>query len=469
LSNRLWHYFLLLAIGNCLSCGQVAPPRRGAQSGTDGSPGISTATKGARPPRLVGPESRPTSGNQYGTEIHSAHYDIYVDDLDIYVEELNSSTIDTLLEKLYTSLACFFRAEPHERLHVKIFSNQEHYSHAIAGFSPFKRGEADGMYYPADRIAYVLMDPGEPYNARNLLLHECVHQFHLLSRTQNRPPQSAYYIEGLAEHFAMHRWDWGCAEIGKIPTIAGGVDEPAEALKAFLARREPSIRSLAVHGGPIGYDDYANAWGLVGFLSERYPDAYLKWSNALDHLAEPPAAWDTAFGAIADARLSTEYVEWLKAHQEPWTAAEGAWEANNDGTLTGTASDTVIAIAVPKRNVASLSASVERHDHTSSAGLVIGYQSIDHMKLIQVLPDGNVWIYTLKDTKWVSDSDSPVAQIREPKTFTMRAQKQGTRVKVFIDGTEFATLNVPEQSACGFAVTDGTVSFHASFDGIAKP
>lgn len=463
LPDKLRCFVLVLAIGNHLSCADPAqvggvrrPEWRRTRVSSSGTSGI--ALRGVIVP--VGPATGPAFATALGTEIHSAHYDVYVDDVDIYVEELNSSTVATLLEKLYATLACVLRSEPHERLRVKIFSNEERFSQALAGFSSFKRDEFKGIYNPTDHTAYILITPSEPYDGRGILLHECTHQFHFLSRTRNNPPRSAYYVEGLAEHFAMHHWNWGSAEVGTVPTIAGEYDEPEEALRMFLSRRPRSLRLMAIRDQPIGYNDYPEAWGLVSFLMDKHPAAYLKWANALDQLAEPVTAWDSAFGTVSDERIATEYVDWLKAHQEPWTTVVEAWEANDGDTLTGTASDTSMAIAVPKRNVASLSALVERCGHASHSGLVVGYQSIDHFKLIEISPDGSVWLFTLAGTKWITDPQQPVALVREARTFTVEAQKQGAWVKVLLNGTLVATVNVPERSNCGFEVRSGTASFH---------
>jgi hypothetical protein len=129
-------------------------------------------------------------------------------------------------------------------------------------------------------------------------------------------------------------------------------------------------------------------------------------------------------------------------------------------TLTGTATDASMALAVPEQSVTSLSCSVEGYGGTFTAGIVVGFQSYNRFKLIEVSSDGSVWIYTDAGSKWITDPQGPAAHVREPRTFTLEARKQGAWVKVLINGTLLATLNVPEQSNCGLAVTEGTASFH---------
>jgi hypothetical protein len=165
------------------------------------------------------------------TERKTAHYDVYLDG----GNASDADAIADLAERQYDVLAQFFGRAPDERLVLRVFSSQERYAAVIKALSlpdaesPLDRTSGScGVYNPADKAAYAA-EPCGPYCTRENILHECVHQFHFLATCSNAAPKSQYYVEGLAEHFAVHQWDGSSAALGRVPKIAAR-DDPGQAL-----------------------------------------------------------------------------------------------------------------------------------------------------------------------------------------------------------------------------------------------
>ena len=114
-----------------------------------------------------------------GVELHTAHYDLYT-------ECPNPQETATILEQFYDQLQKFFGKAPTERLRVKYFSDKDSYIADLKAAKISANPPPRGEYSFITHASYIL-EQSSTVESRNILLHECTHQFHCLSMTGNSP------------------------------------------------------------------------------------------------------------------------------------------------------------------------------------------------------------------------------------------------------------------------------------------
>lgn len=169
-----------------------------------------------------------------------------------------------LAEALYTQLATYHGKTPpaRKRLEVRFWRTKQAYlAGATADGIPAGVLNAGGYYAPSTKRAYFWRQPSF-YTTRHLFLHELTHQFQYLSVLGgSRRPGQAWYLEGVAEEFAYHRWDGEHLVTGLSDIIC-------------LEKRIPNVKQRAREGtfdlaaviegrGTFDRGDY---WGVVHFL-----------------------------------------------------------------------------------------------------------------------------------------------------------------------------------------------------------
>jgi hypothetical protein len=388
------------------------------------------------------------------TSLRTEHYDLTVEE-----NPLVAAEVGELCEALYAELKQFFKAEPRERLNVQIFATRQGYLAALPPNVRRINPNCEGQYRSSTKCVYLPCGFG-PGDTRWIIRHECTHQFHSLARTENLGPSSAYYAEGLAEHFAIPRPNGGLAANAAIPVIAMR-DCPGEALQDFDTRHRGSFHALATDPTAPTFEPgtfYGAAWGLVSFLVSEHPQEYSTWSASLDSRAEPGSVFDNAFHRFTDEVLSREYRQWLEKRQERWFVPNaGDWE-NKDNALRAISPDIGLTMALSKDKSGSLSASVSTASDKVAAGVVFDYTSLDHYEVVQVFSEGIIGIWGYTDKKYVMIGKADTLA-RSARKFDISVVKSGRSVKIYVDGIQVAERKVSEESKVGLLVEHGAAVF----------
>src|SRR4051812_6906807 len=130
-----------------------------------------------------------------GKEVRTEHYDLYADGVD-------ADDVGRMLEQFHGQMSAAFGRAPEGRLRVELYADKAGFDRALKADD---QGSVDagGDYARETKKAYLYVQPSE-YYPRQLILHECTHQFHFLAATHNKAPKAEWYIEGLAEYYGMH-------------------------------------------------------------------------------------------------------------------------------------------------------------------------------------------------------------------------------------------------------------------------
>ncbi len=256
-----------------------------------------------------------------------------------------------LVEQLHVHLQQFFGRRPEGPLPVWILPDRRTFSAALAADrQPVADG--GGYYAPENRTVYLFVQPSS-YYTRQLLLHEATHQFHFLAATENRTPKAAWYVEGLADYFAMHGWDGKRLQCGRVPAVSLE-DYPAAALAAIESHDAPASWLERVIDGnePLSRPV---SWALVHFLIGRDRKAFGRLAARLDRGDSPLADFQDTIGPVT-GELARAFHRWVAAHQQPWSVVWTQWRQSGD-TLEGT-SETV-GLLVHKRPLDRLELTIE--------------------------------------------------------------------------------------------------------------
>lgn len=354
-----------------------------------------------------------------GVSVHTAHYDVYA-------ERVDAGEVGRMLEAQHVALTAFFGRAPEGRLAVGIYGDAERFRAALLADHQ-AAVQAGGYYAPGTRKAYLFVQPSE-YYTRQLTLHECAHQFHFLVATGNTSPSLFLYSEGLAEQLGMHDWDGQRLRVGVIPAVSLE-DYPAQAAAHFTGRLGRNLRGMV--RGEVE-TERPEAWAVVHFLLERYPERYRVWANALNHHASPGRAADLAFeSALASTspaaatkasegssgvtgsgwdwvKVAEEFSRWLAVHQQPWEISTVSWQERGD-SIEGWSANNTVAIAFPKRQPTRGWTVDCQADHGNAMyGLVVNHRSAEEYELLQVLPAGagrEVRLLRRTGGKWVSEGE----------------------------------------------------------------
>lgn len=383
-------------------------------------------------------------------DLRTPHYDLYL-------EGWHDDEVGAILEQAYEAMTRFFGAEPRERLQVKILSSQDRYRAALAadGLLEDRNRDASGTYALKNRTVYMWVQRN-PEVARSTLLHECAHQFHYLTCTGNTRPRSSWYVEGVAEYFAMHRWDGKALEIAKNPDI-GARDWPALALRNFAEKRGANLRAIAGSTDPVLPDQYAVAWSLITFLRQEDEFLFRQWRRLLDKGEEPKQAWDLTFDKKG-SRLNSKYIEWLERQQRPWDRVFGTWQRIGP-LIEAKARAERLAVAVQKHAKQELTATAELRDQQTSAGVVVAFRSDDDYMVVMADSNGSVAVDTIRDGKVVlTHWKGFQKEVMEKKSFNISATATKTGWVVTVNGVEIATIPEPGGKV-GLVAHNGTVWF----------
>ena len=344
----------------------------------------------------------------------------------------DAEVVGRMLEGLHGQLADFFGRRPEGRLEVEILATAEAYQEALRR-DGLKYVGGGGYYAPGTKKVYLFPQPSE-YFTRQLILHEAAHQFHFLVATGNSAPRSAWYVEGLAEYFAMHNFDGHSLKTGVVPAITLE-DYPAKAIAAMEDRDWDLKRMISgdvKSGRPL-------AWSLVHFLVHSRPAEFKRLAARLDRNEEPLAAWEAGLGRITP-EFTAQYRQWVEQHTQPWSVVWTAWQAAAD-RIEG--DSRVVGICVLKETPRRLQAEMELVDGRLKAGLVFGYRSPRNFYMLQAFSHGWVWIVRRVDDQWQTLVSEAVPKPNDRNLLAL--SRDESRLTLSVNGRKLRTLEAPGQ------------------------
>jgi len=256
------------------------------------------------------------------------------------------------------------------------------------------RIDGGGYYGPENRTAYLFTQPSA-YFTRHLLLHEAVHQFHFLVATGNRKPKASWYTEGLADYFAMHRWDGNRLECGVIPAVSLE-DYPAAALAEIDALEAPATDLAKLIAGEVQVSR-PMSWALVHFLIHHDSKAFEQLASRLDAGDDAEPAFRTTFGPITP-ELAHAFREWIATHQQPWSIVWIGWQ--QWGHMLEGHAETTVGLIIHKQPPDRFAFTLHPSDAPWKAGGVFGYAGEDDFYLLQLTSTGRVQVLRRLESRW---------------------------------------------------------------------
>lgn len=366
---------------------------------------------------------------------------------DLRVETLDADEVGRLLEALHRHLAAFFGRAPQEKLRVEIYASRQRFQAALQADRQ-RPVEAGGYYAPGTKKAYLWVQPSD-YYTRQLLLHECTHQFHFLVAAANRSPKLDLYTEGLAEYFGMHNWDGQELKVGAVPTLSLE-DYPRKALDHFQNTHQRDLQGMLTGQRASARPE---AWGLVHFLINVHPAAFRAWAARLDQQTPPADAWPQAL-APSFSSLAQDYERWLQTHQQPWQIHFVAWQQWG-GAIEGKTRNQAVGITLLKSTPRTLSVQLEPAEKSMRAGLVFGYQSPQDYCLFQLTSARKLMVIRRHEGQWHVDEtwDAPPALGGDVLSLNIAE----SAVVLRANGRTLGTL--PATGQVGLHIQEGRVRF----------
>jgi hypothetical protein len=372
------------------------------------------------------------------SELRTEHYDIHVEGLDV-------ADVGRMLEQLHAQLKTYFGKAPEERLSVGVYATQERWAAALQADRQAVPVGAGGYYAPFTHKAYLWVQPSA-YFTRQVLLHECTHQFHWLVATGNLAPSALWYTEGIAEYFGMHNWDGKTLQTCVIPALTLE-DYPAAAMRNFEAEGTDLRQLFAYAGRP-------ESWALVHFLIDEHGDQFRRLAHRLDRQDNFADAWKEVFGGDAStARLSGELHEWIKAHAQPWHIVWVSWQQR--GADLQSEADTS-SMTILKETPKTLTVEVEPQAAIGAAGLVFGYRSVQDFYMLQLRPGNKVNVVRRQDGAWVQVSTGDLQPGKDRSVLSVSQDDKSTTL--WANGKKVGTI--PAVGQVGLTAESSRALFH---------
>lgn len=302
--------------------------------------------------------------------------------LSLAVDAEEAAQVARMAEAAYDAMAAYFGAEPAVgTLKAGWYADFAAFQAAVQADGT-TAPNSGGYYWPPSQTAYMYTQPTR-YYSRVLFLHELVHQFHFLARTENEGRDS-WYIEGVAEYLSRHDWDGRCLRLGRLPMLTWE-DLPAQALSEGT-----------YDFGGSGDLSRPWAWATYKHLQEEEAEAFDAFRAAYD---EDPSASLSSFVDVPAVVAAVE--EGLPTAQEPMRPIFLDWIHITEGVVLGEAP--YFSMAVAKAGE-TFSAS---HDFPAGyAGVVAAYEDSSNYSAWLVGPDG-LWTFVSLEGKalwWYMDA-----------------------------------------------------------------
>lgn len=321
-----------------------------------------------------------------GPTVHeSAHYRLEVNgDIGDAADYL------TLAEALYGQLAQYHGATPPARrtLEIRFWQTREAYLEGGQA-DGLTRGELDagGYYATKTQRAYFWRQPSA-YATRHLFLHELTHQFQYLAVLGgSQRPGQAWYLEGIAEEFAYHRWDGvtlqtGCSDVVCLERRIVDVKARAAAGTFDLA---------AIIEGRSQFDR-ADFWGALHFLRHGAdPGTQRLWKGLERKLWKGAGNAVVVRELLSGARgpaLAAAARAWVAAVPHTWAIDWVEWDMRGDALRGWSQTQALLRTHASYGGAAWIEATIE--PGTGRAALGVGQQKGPDFTGLALEADGTV-------------------------------------------------------------------------------
>jgi hypothetical protein len=403
----------------------------------------------------------------------SEHYEFQCPDIakcdaplaDVVISSVGSAQAGTvLLEAAYKNYTAFFGAQPKlkkdEKLRVRLHATDAEWREALKK-EDAGAPEAGGFYWPPAKSASLFIQPSALYT-RTLLLHEAMHQFHLIARANNNHIEPAWYVEGLAEYVARHTWDGKTLKNCALQPLS--LEEYWAKASERVSAKDFSLAKLA----DTGTGEDRPVWmALVAYLCEADGGKLRKKFDALGKQFESGNHAGGLFRThIGDpAAMQPEFVKWVASHQEPWTQVWNEWEGTGEGTFFGhagvvsacrfkaDAKEITATLVIPKRDDM-----LAKPDGNWRGGLLLGYSGGEEYTVALINQIGRIVIQRRHDGKWDTLYDDNPPPKEAENTYVFRAMRKDGKVRLSVDGRDIGEWAV-EGAKFGLALDNCKLNF----------
>lgn len=380
--------------------------------------------------------------------IVTAHYSLLADTSPARAKELAA-----VLEAAWPEYAKFFGATPklgkNEHLPVRFCATRASFEAALRVDHQYVP-KSGGYYAPGNRTAYLWRQPTSYYTCC-LLLHECAHQFHFLSRTGNHALGIEWYVEGTAEYLARHQWDGKHLTLGVRPLIS---------LKDYAKTALAELDSGAdlTPAGKTGVLSRPLAWALYRFLeTKRNRRRFQRLKDIWDRGVGKPSDLFRVFGHPKG--LTKKLHAWLESEQTPWCQVFNQWEEIAPDRIRGVAGPWITSFCRLKGEAVSLDAKLEIPSTTSfTGGLLLAFRGNDDYTVALVLSGKRILVNRRKDGKWTTLLSAACPGPAKQGLLALAARWEGAKVHFFVEGKEIGAFALSGRTL-GLALQGGTATY----------
>jgi len=390
-------------------------------------------------------DSTPTvTTNGIYQDVETAHYR-----MSLAVTPERATELGRFAEAAYAAMADRFGAEPSDLpLEVNLYPDVASFESAIRADGLTPPSGAGGYYHPDSKKAYVLVAPTQYYED-TILLHEMLHQFHYLSRTDNQNVPS-WYAEGVAEAWSRHDWDLECLRLGRIPLLTQE-DAYAQARDELTSGLDlPAILTESITPSrPVGMAIYQH-------LDRTYPEDFSDFRDAMDaHTDDPLGDFEAIFGD-ADA-IAEDIAGSIDAYQEPMTPVYLEWIHRTPHTVSSLFVNGVSSLARVKNPPDVFEVDVHAGTGNWTGGVLLSWDGYDDYTAAYASSDGNVSIFEVIDgnVSWFDIGETPAL---DGGKLSWTLTHSGTDATFEINGAPFVQP-IAQTPSAGLSVYDSDLLF----------
>lgn len=380
------------------------------------------------------------------------HYRLFVQG-----DEAQADKFAAILEQCWTAFRDFFKSEPvlkeGERLTIRVYKSLAEWEQGTLDDRAAAPARAAPAWYCArTQTAYVHELPSE-YNTRAILIYAACLQFHGLAKYKNLDLDWAWYLHGIAESFSVHAWDGTRLELARHPKICM-TDYPGLALKVLGG--QPA--GVEFWNEEVMKDAYVR-WCVVRFaefgVKGKYRPQFQKL--ALGYTGSKVSGEDFVRTLGQKRAITQEFGAWLLLEQFPFEVMHGEWEEYDDGRVDARASTETFALCCAKEKLLSIEAIVENvRDLQSTAAVVLSYSDGLNYVIGRIVPP-LVMIEWIHNGRAVSSNQLSFGRM-EIDNVRVKARRDGTRVRLNVDGRDLDSVEVPD-GRLGFAAMGRPIVF----------
>lgn len=258
-----------------------------------------------------------------------------------------------ILEQTWPAIQDELRATPKlesgEKLRFRIYADKDAWLKGSLDDQQSMPKSADPAWFsPRNRTIYMYRHESAVYT-RMMIVYAAVLQFHGLCKGKNADLDTTWFVHGLAQTLAVHRWDGSRIELGVTPRLCV-IDYPARALEALGGPKfeldtqdEEKIANPYASWAAVSYVLH----GAGGKLRSKFQKL------ALGHSGSKLSGKEFLREMGFDRNVRKDFREWLLAEQYVLEIAQGDWEEAFDRSLIGgrdnAGSDLSVALLRPPR------------------------------------------------------------------------------------------------------------------------